>query len=731
MFALALSACGRIGFGDGSGSGSGTGPDGGVVGPTSGWAQLSPSASWSCGVAVDHSLWCWGLDSIDFAGDSQIVAPMQVGSASWQSIATWSTPSGTDQLCGVQTDGSLWCWGDDAVGEVGNGTTDSGEPAPVQVAGTWTAVAVGGQFTCGIQTGGSLWCWGENGYGQLGIGNTNDQYSPQQVPGSWSAISTGSDYACGIQTDGSLWCWGDNYNGVIGDGTANNESSPTRAPGSWTAVSARSDAHVCALADDGTAWCWGCNGEGALGTGDGVNYEAPHSIGMKLASVSVGDDHSCGVDASNALWCWGNDSHGQLGMDEPTTGYVLSPMRVTSAPTVGALGTGGDETCVVDAQHVASCVGRGSYGQNGGSAGEVHAPVLADGRTDWTQIVAGGTHVCAMTSDGATHCWGLNSEGEVGDGSELDRQAPVTAGTGFVRIAAGPVTSLGVVAGGAGAWLWGCDWYGGSNDPNAEQLAMAGWMQEAAGDEHSCGINGSQLFCRGDNSYGQLGDGTNNSEDNTMVTSPDGGWLAVAVGHSTTCGLDASRELLCWGQGDSGQLGDGAGSDANTPQLVSVGTVLAPDGGSSGSRFSIGDGFACAIVDDGSGTKGSLWCWGSNWYGQLGDGTGSDNDSAVQAGSRTDWWEVSAGSNHVCAIPADGTLWCWGDDTNGETSDPALGDDLAPYQVGTDTNWAHVAAADSFTCAVKTDGTRWCFGQDWDGELGNNRAWTSSWVALP
>src|ERR1700690_1461691 len=122
----------------------------------------------------------------------------------------------------------------------------------------------------------------------------------------------------------------------------------------------------------------------------------------------------------------------------PTTatlgaGAGRAPMRAPSAPGVGPVATGGDETCIVDAQHVASCVGRSSYGQNGGAPGEAHAPVLADGRTDWLQLVAGGSHACGMTSDGATHCWGFNSEGEVGDSTELDRQTPVTAGTGFAR----------------------------------------------------------------------------------------------------------------------------------------------------------------------------------------------------------------------------------------------------------------------------------------------------------
>jgi alpha-tubulin suppressor-like RCC1 family protein len=711
---FALCACGRIGFDP---SGSGAGNDAPPVGR---WLGVNAAAFSACGIASDRSLWCWGL--LRPAGIDPLQPPTQLSTASWRSISSWSIPSGFDHDCGILQDGSLWCAGNNYNGSLGDGTTNSSAtPIPIGTA-TWREVAVGDSFTCGIQTDDTLWCWGYNASGQLGVGSTTQMTTPQQVAGSWTAIALGEAHACGIQSDGSLWCWGNNGWGTLGDGTTSNRDIPVQIAGTWLAVAASRN-HTCAIATDSTAWCWGDNTYGQLGTGDSNNQKlSPTSTGMQLTALALGEQHTCGLLATGGLACWGQAMHGELGLATP--GPVLTPTEIPGVIATQVSAAGG-VTCIVDDQQRLACTGRNSTGQLAVTPGERHAPTQIGTGTDWTGITAGGTHACGTKSSGETMCWGLNNEGEVGDGSFVDRQQPVVAagGTTFASVVAGLHTTIGVKAD-TTAWLFGCDWVAQTNNSSAEQLAMTGWISAAIGDQHTCTLGGAgALYCRGDNAYGQLGDGTMTASPNVQVA---GTWRAVAAGLDTTCGINTSgtAALECWGAAENGEVGNGMaiGGAYPTPQTVAI-TVTAA------SRVAVGNQFACAID-----AAGKLWCWGINSCGQL-TGAGGSSSMPAQIGTRTDWREVTAGADHVCAIPNDGTLWCWGRAGNGQTADLTAviqqGDTRMPLQVGTETTWAHVAAGTDFTCALKTDGTLWCFGGDYDGQLGMDGAWHAEFVYVP
>jgi len=258
-------------------------------------------------------------------------------------------------------------------------------------------------------------------------------------------------------------------------------------------------------------------------------------------------------------------------------------------------------------------------------------------------------------------------------------------------------------------------------------MAKTGWTTESAAEEHSCGLLGTALWCRGDDSYGQIGDG--NMTGTPANYQVPGTWSAVAVGDSTTCAIDSANPatVKCWGDNGYGQIGNGTSNNAATPQIVSM-----PTGAGTPQQVAVGYGFACTIADSVAVMgPGALYCWGNNSCGELGDGTGNSSTTPVQAGSRTDWIEISAGDSHACGITSDHALWCMGGGGEGAVSDPNRADALAPEQVGTDLDWAHVAAGDDFTCAIKMNGTRWCFGTDDDGQLGNDLAWHAGFVQIP
>ncbi|MBI4700605.1 MAG: hypothetical protein HY744_05490 [Deltaproteobacteria bacterium] len=196
---------------------------------------------------------------------------MQVSALGTSALAV---ATGGYHTCAVKKDGTLWCWGRNADGELGDGTTQS-KSSPVQVSALGTsalAVAAGGYHTCAVKAGGTLWCWGNNEYGQLGDGTTQDETSPVQVSvlgTSALAVAGGQAHTCAVKAGGTLWCWGRNANGQLGDGTTQDKTSPVQVPALGTsalAVAAGND-HTCAVKAGGTLWCWGNNEYGQLGDG--------------------------------------------------------------------------------------------------------------------------------------------------------------------------------------------------------------------------------------------------------------------------------------------------------------------------------------------------------------------------------------------------------------------------------------------------------------------------------
>ncbi|MFC1482170.1 RCC1 domain-containing protein [Myxococcota bacterium] len=239
--------------------------------------------------------------------------------------------------CALKTDGTVWCWGENSYGQLGDGT-QSHRSTPVQVVGPGglgfvTDVAyldAGGHSSCAVKTDGTVWCWGHNDHGQLGISTaTASSSSPVQVQlladAAW--VSGSGAHRCAVKTDGTVWCWGYNDYGQLGDGTTTSHYFPTQVTG-LTDVAGLSagGGHVCAVKTDGTAWCWGYNANGQLGDGTTTNQYSPTQvIGLaNVSDLSAGGEHTCAVKTDGTLWCWGNNVDGQLGHQD----YWHQPLPV-------------------------------------------------------------------------------------------------------------------------------------------------------------------------------------------------------------------------------------------------------------------------------------------------------------------------------------------------------------------------------------------------------------------
>jgi alpha-tubulin suppressor-like RCC1 family protein len=337
-------------------------------------------------IGEDGSLWAWGSNNWGQLGDGTIVThrsrPTRIGEDNdWASVS-----AGGQHTVAIKTDGSLWAWGNNERGQLGDGSMGVANyrnvPFRIGADSNWTSVSAGGIHTVGIREDGSLWTWGNNGQGQLGIGSTGSFIPvPVQVQAgtTWATASAGWSHNVAIRTDGSLWAWGDNFQGRLGDGTSTLRNTPVRigTDNDWAFVSAGSS-HTMAIREGGTLWAWGFNGQGRLGDGTTTNRFNPVQIysGTIWTSVAAGDNHNMAIMQNGTLWAWGFNGSGQLG--DGTAQNRSFPMRVRTESEV-----------------------------------------------PWASMSAGESHSLAIGADGTIWAWGSNGNNQLGDGTTTDRHTKI------------------------------------------------------------------------------------------------------------------------------------------------------------------------------------------------------------------------------------------------------------------------------------------------------------------
>ena len=349
------------------------------------------------------------------------------GEISVSAVKWIATTAAQGHACAIRSDHTLWCWGGNGSGELGDGTgKDRYSPVRIGTAATWAKVSAGDRYTCATRADQSLWCWGSNDYGQLGNGTLTGHRSPVRVgtARAWVSVSAGEYHTCATRTDHTVWCWGRNDAGNIGDGTTTGRRSPVRVgtAKTWASVSVSSGidssqdlAETCATRTDHTLWCWGSNQNGQLGDGTTKNRRSPVRVGTAKtwASVSAGDGHTCATRTTGTLWCWGNNWHGQLG--DGTTRERHAPVQVGSGKTWTNVSAGFDHSCATRADRTLWCWGNNDDGQLGlGTPAERHSPTRIGAVTIWAGLSAGFHHTCATRTDYTMWCWGNNESGQLG-----------------------------------------------------------------------------------------------------------------------------------------------------------------------------------------------------------------------------------------------------------------------------------------------------------------------------
>jgi len=356
-----------------------------------------------------------------------------------------SVSAGGSHTVIVGEDGSLWGWGNNEFGQVGDGTfgNDRLNFTRIGAHSDWVSVSAGNEHTMGIREGGSLWAWGNNAHGRTGLGtDAGNTFVPTRVgTDTWTAVSAGESHTLAIRSDGSLWAWGNSANGRTGFGAASGTAhNPVRvgAETDWVYVSA-GVTHSLGIRenDDGdrTAWGWGNGSLGRLGTGSGASQSAPAPSGgaTNWVSVSAGNTHSMGVRADGTLFATGSTDFGVFGGG--WGGGLATPnwTRVGVADNWASVSSGIQHTMATRTNNTLWGTGNVMNGRVGGSISDFTGFLTTFGQSfqpgapglqgdDWASVSAGDVHTMGIRTDGSLWAWGLNANGRTGFGAPGGQQ---------------------------------------------------------------------------------------------------------------------------------------------------------------------------------------------------------------------------------------------------------------------------------------------------------------------
>jgi alpha-tubulin suppressor-like RCC1 family protein len=657
--------------------------------------------------------------------------------------------SGYDHTLAIHKNGTLWSWGSNAHGQLGNGTRIANSiPTQLGVENDWVYISTKSQSSFAIKSNGSLWSWGRNIKDQLGDSTDVDRLVPMKIGNSndWKIVENGANHTIGIKQDGSLWAWGLNIENQLGDGTDTNRFFPVRIgiENNWEKVSCGFN-HTLAIKKNGTLWAWGWNSIYQLGNNSNVKSAIPIQIGTanNWKEIGAGSYISFGLQTNNSLWAWGANGHGSIG----------------------------------DSTNIDRTV-----------------PTVVGNVNNWLKISVGWYHILALKVDSTLWGWGANGDGQIGSGetNHLGQNFPVqiTMDKGWNVISAGHLFSHSIKQNGT-LWAWGklgalgIEHHYTHSDVRIPLPVLIDisndWKEISGGDKFTIAIkNDGSLWSWGANNYGQLGDGTTNGRIYPKMISSDKTWKKVSCGMFHTLAIKDDGSLWGWGINNYNQLGDSLTTPILSPrrighdndwkeiacsEIFSAGlktngilwfvgkqfwrldspytwrSITSRGLGFVGHRtdgtlWSIRDRYFFIQIGTGSDwakaasgglhvlaikNDGTLWCQGNNSYGQLGIGNYFNTNSMVQIGSKNNWSEIDAGTYHSLAIDNDSNLWAWGENSEGQLGNGTYTSTNVPSKLSGSSNWTRIFCGTFHSMAMRNDGSLWSCGRNDKGQTGSDR----------
>lgn len=357
---------------------------------------------------------------------------VSINAQCWQKVSV-----GDDYTLAIKSDGTLWAWGNNDAGQLGDGTTaDKYTITQVETDNNWQSVSAGSNTSYGIKTDGTLWAWGNGGLGELGNGGfvfgeigfdeNNYSYTPIQVgsENNWLSVNAGTGHVIALKANGTLWAWGYNAYGQIGDGTGsggalNIKKYPTQIGTltNWQYINCGFRSSF-AIKSDGTLWAWGRNNFGQLGVGDNIDKNVPTQVGTSTdwQSISSNGVATIAIKSNGTLWSWGGNQYWSLGTGEfsPNTNV---PGQVGTASNWQSVSAGG-QIKALKTNGTLWAWGEGFYGFGDGSNISKDVPTQIGTQTDWSYIISGNaTHSAVLKTNNTLWNWGWNSSGQLANGT--------------------------------------------------------------------------------------------------------------------------------------------------------------------------------------------------------------------------------------------------------------------------------------------------------------------------
>ena len=596
------------------------------IGTDNNWVMVSAGQLHTIGLKSDGTIWSWGSNGFGQLGHGNNASkniPVQIGTDS-----NWiSTTAGDMHTVALKSDGTLWSWGQNLSGQLGDGSITDYKNAPVQIGAdnNWASIAAGEAHTVALKSNGTLWAWGKNDKGQLGDGTGANKSAPVQIGTSnnWASVAAGAFHSMALKSNGTLWAWGWDGYGQLGTGTGSTVPLQIGTENNWVSMSA-GYGHTLAVKSNGSLWAWGLNGSGQLGNGDNGSKSTPQFIrnsNRDWLQVSLGSGYSIALKGDGTLWAWGGNSSGQLGIGTNITKHT--PVQMGSDTDWTSIVAGLAHTLALKSDGTLWAWGWNGSGQLGdGTSVGKNTPVQVGADNNWVSIAAGNQHSLALKSDGTLWAWGSNGSGWLGDGTTIPKLAPVQIGTDndWTSIAAAERHTVALKSNGT-LWAWGENSMGqlgdgtGVTKTTPVQIGTDNkWVSMAVASYHTIALKSDgTLWAWGNNGSGQLGDGTINYKFIPMQIGTDNDWVSMAAGFFHSRALKSNGTLWAWGENSMGQLGDGTKINKNTPTLISYPDPVV---GLSKNSFASHSGIFSA-------TRANICLTGQNNTAQLGEGSSS------------------------------------------------------------------------------------------------------------
>lgn len=703
-----------------------------------------------------------------------------------------------------------------------------GEPASQTGGGAVSAnTLANGALGILVTANGTVWSWGENFAGQLGDGTTINKTTPFlfSASGVWNDFNVTTDKRAGIKIDGSLWAWGDNYAGVLATGDNNPTSSPidVSAGASWRNVYiSLYGSHMHAIKTDGTLWGCGYNFDGELGSNDTYNYSSFVEVagGGTWKSVAPGSYHTLAIKSDNSLWVCGYNDMGQLGTNDGAN--RSSPVTTIAGGNNWAKAYAADRvSAAIKTDGTLWTWGSNALGMLGiGNDVNSSSPsTTAGGGSTWSEVTIGNQYMVAVKTDGTLWSWGDNYFGQLGDNTNTPKSSPIQVGTdiNWKDVSAFNYTS-GAIKTDDTLWTWGYNVealaqvaaspllvptqvqspsanliyhvegisvksdtndivVGGNYSSNGSLKDIVLAKYDSAGsllwkktkaDADSYSFNLTDITVDASHNVIAVTESTSINYPVTLMkfdqngneigvigisnysnTSYFNAVTSISAGRMISAAIKDDGTLWTWGR-----VGANNWNDGYNTILIKSSPVTLIGGGTTWSQVSCSYGYEAAAVktdgtvwkwrvDDltptsfiagndwaqveisssnatfgGIKTDNSLWTWGVDAYGQLGHNTQLDTLSPVSVSGGGTWSQVSFGYQHSTGIKTDGSLWTWGYSHGGPISDGSLYSSPISVDTPAGKTWNTLALSSVNLFAVNTDGILWASGGNLFGETG-------------